>query len=54
MKDLAYLTGWVFTSFNDYRLRNVDKKKTKDEIVSRILFFLWKRNQRNIAAKLWI
>jgi len=45
MKDLAYLTGMVFASFGDYRLRAIDKKKTKDDIVSRLVFFLWKRNQ---------
>ena len=34
MKDLAYLTGMVFSTFLDHKLRSVDKKKTKEDIVN--------------------
>jgi hypothetical protein len=54
MKDLAYLLGMVFPIFNDYRLKSIDKKKTRDDVVERLIFYLWKRNQKNISAKLRI
>lgn len=54
MKDLAYLSGMVFSTFLDYKLRSVDKKKTKDDIVNQLIFYLWKRNQKNICAKIYL
>jgi len=44
MKDMAYLTGMVFSTFLDHKLRSVDKKKTKEEIINQLVFFLWRRN----------
>lgn len=34
MKDLAYLCGMVFSTFLDHKLRSVDKKKTKDDLIN--------------------
>jgi len=44
MKDIAYLTGMVFSTFLDFKLWSVDKKKTKESIINDFVFFIWKWN----------
>lgn len=49
LKDIGYLTGIVFTTWDDYISGEADEKRTKKEIVERIKKLMWKEVHEGIC-----
>lgn len=50
--DMAYLIGVTLQDFDDYKVQNMDKKKTSKDIVEKLVHFLWWKHQKNVCAQM--